>query len=208
MTTDKPRWGGVLSRVQLPAFLEKDSSLSRRLALLWFGVGTSVGIGLLVVGMGLVALGVTIVLNGFGLVTINLPTELGASLASGLVIGVFGALALGLGVESQAGHGYVRWSAEPWEIAVAHLPGLVIFAWLMSVAGSLLERVIVDAPAAFGLITRYMSAVGSAAFVAGIVGVPALWAIHQFVVPREPRFADLAPAAVFVAWALASLNSF
>jgi len=188
--------------------MRRESEVARWLALLWFGTGTVFGIGLLIVGVGLVALGIVVTLNGFGRVTVALPDELGTSLAAGLVIGVTGGLALGLGVESQAGHGYVSRTSEAWEVAISHLPGFLLFAWVVAIIGSIIERIIADAPEAFGVVPRYLDAVGGAWIPAAVVGLPALWAIHQFMVPRESRFADFAPAALFVAWALATISAF
>ncbi len=208
MTTEKRRSQRVLARIQIPEFLRRDSEFARWLALLWFGTGTMLGVGLIVVGTGLAALGLAVILHGFGVVTLSISNQLGPSLAAGLVTGVLGGLALGLGVESQAGHGYLRRPAEPWEVVVAHLPGLIVFVWLLGVARSLLQRVIEDAPAAFGLIPRYLDAVGGAWAAAAFVGLPALWAIYQFMVPKVTRIADYAPGIVYLVWVIAALNRF
>ena len=208
MTTEEPRTRGLFSRIPVPAFLDRDSELARWFVLVRYGVGTAIGIGLLVVGTGLVALGLIVVLNGFGTVTINVDNELGASLAGGLVIGVSGGLALGLGVESQAGHGFVRRAHEPWEIAVAHLPGIAVLIWLLSVVRSAAERILPNEPDSFALIPRYLSAVGSGWLLVTLIGVGGLWAIHQFVVPRETRVADIAPAVLYIVWVITAVMAF
>jgi hypothetical protein len=208
MTTEEPKGSGLLSRFDLPQFLGRDSASRRLVGLAVFGTGTVFGIGLLVLGVGLVAAGLVVMLNGFGVVEVALDDELGTSLAVGLIIAVLGAFALGLGVESPAGHGYLRVTASPWEVALAHLPGIVVFVLLVNFLRSLVERIIDDLPEAFALVPAYLSAVSSGAVTAAIIGLPVLWAVHQFLVPREERFEDLAPAVVFIAWAIGTALAF
>ena len=198
----------LIDRIPMPEFMQRDSELARWLQLVWFGSGTIIGIGLLVTGVGLVALGLVIGLNGFGVVEVSVPDELGTSLAVGLVIAVAGSAALGLGLETQVGHGYVRRESAPWEIAVAHLPGVAVFVWGLSVVRRLLGPVVEDAPEAGTLVPRYLEAVGSGWLIAVLIGIPVLWAIHQFMVPHESRMADYAPAVVFIAWVVGAASAF
>jgi hypothetical protein len=198
----------LIDRIPIPEFMQRDSELARWLQLVWFGSGTMIGIGLLVTGIGLMALGLVIALNGFGVVEISAPDELGTSLALGLVVAVAGSAALGLGLETQVGHGYVRRESAPWEIAIAHLPGLVVFVWGLAAVRSLLDRLIEDAPEAASLALRYVDAVRDAWPIAALVGIPVLWVVHQFMVPHESRMADYAPAVVFIAWAVGAVSAF
>src|SRR3990172_9570581 len=61
--------------------------------------GTTLDVGLLVVGTALVSLAIVVLLDGFDVLDVGLTRSTGEMLGSGLVIAVFGAFALGVAVE-------------------------------------------------------------------------------------------------------------
>jgi hypothetical protein len=193
----------------IPPFFRRGSELWRWVSMVFFNAFTILGIGLLVAGTGLVGAGIAILLSGFGVVDVGLTPDLGTSLAVGLVVGLIGAFAIGLAVEGPIGYRARQFEMRSWEVAITAIPPFFISIWVANRMAALADRLLADFPDGFVVISSQLEAVAAAApRWPLLVGVAALFLIHQFVVPRFPNLEYQVHGIIYVVWLLTALAEY
>ena len=146
--------------------------------------GTTLDVGLLVVGTALVSLAIVVLLDGFDVLDVGLTRSTGEMLGSGLVIAVFGAFALGVAVEGPIRALRTRTGSE-MEMLLIRAASLVVVGGLLLLIGRIIDGYVDDLPAMFGIANDVLVATGVAGLTATLVlGAGALWGLRRFYADR------------------------
>lgn len=147
--------------------------------------GTTLDVGLLVVGTALVSLAIVVVLDGFDVFDVGLTRSTGEMLGSGLVIAVFGAFALGVAVEGPIRALRTRVGTEI-EILAIRAASLIAVGGVLLLVGRIIENYLDDLPAMFGVANDVLIATGVAGLTATLLlGAGALWGLRRFYADRS-----------------------
>lgn len=146
--------------------------------------GTTLDVGLLVVGTALVSLAIVVLLDGFEIFDIGLTKSTGEMLGSGLVIAVFGAFALGVAVEGPIRALRTRTGSET-EMLLIRAGSLLLVGGLLLFIGQLIEQYLDDLPSTFGIANDVLVATGVAGLTATLLlGATALWGVRRLYADR------------------------
>ena len=146
--------------------------------------GTTLDVGLLVVGTALVSLAIVVLLDGFDVLDVGLTRSTGEMLGSGLVIAVFGAFALGVAVEGPIRALRTRTGSEI-EMFLIRVGSLLLVGGVLLVVGRFIEKYVEDLPSTFGIANDVLVATGVAGLTATLVlGAAALWGLRRFYADR------------------------
>ena len=146
--------------------------------------GTTLDVGLLVVGTALVSLAIVVLLDGFDVLDVGLTRSTGEMLGSGLVIAVFGAFALGVAVEGPIRALRTRTGSE-MEMFLIRVGSLLLVGGVLLVVGRFIEKYVEDLPSTFGIANEVLVATGVAGLTATLVlGAAALWGLRRFFADR------------------------
>ncbi len=146
--------------------------------------GTTLYVGLLVVGTALVSLAIVVLLDGFDVLEVGLTRSTGEMLGSGLVIAVFGAFALGVAVEGPIRALRTRTGSEI-EMVLIRVGSLLLVGGILLVVGRFIEKYVEDLPSTFGIANDILVATGVAGLTATLVlGAVALWGLRRFYADR------------------------
>ena len=141
--------------------------------------GTTLDVGLLVVGTALVALAIVILLDGFEIFDVGLTRSTGEMLGSGLVIAVFGAFALGVAVEGPIRAMRTRTGTEI-EMLLIRAGSLILVGGILLLVGRFIERYVEDLPSIFGVANDVLVATGVAGLTATLLlGATTLWGVRR-----------------------------
>lgn len=199
----------MMPQLSLPGPVAKGSEFRRWVSILAYYAGSVVNVALLVVGTGLAAAGIATILDGFGIVDISIADDLESALAVGLVTSVLGGFAIGLAVEGPIGHRFRGFWARPWERTVAHVVPVIVASWALGVIADLVAPRLSQFPEGFAIIPSFIDSVAYAGFRSALlIGIPAVFVVHQFVDPLEEGFEYNAPAALYVAWVVGTAVAF
>lgn len=202
MTTERPRLRDRLKpSAPLPAAFQRGTETRRWISLSVRAAVTVVNVGFLVIGTGMVSIGLTVMLNGLGVLDLVLVDDLGQSLAVGLVLAMIGGFALGVAVEGPIGTSPPAPTTKPWEALVASVPSMLLFVWFLTLVERLADRFLLPYSELFAWVSAHIGAVRQAGLVTGLlVGVPMMWAMRQFLVPKAPLLVGASPGALYVVW--------
>ncbi|MGZ5382631.1 MAG: hypothetical protein ACXW15_02615 [Acidimicrobiia bacterium] len=146
--------------------------------------GTTLDVGLLVVGTALVSLAIVVLLDGFDVLDVGLTRSTGEMLGSGLVIAVFGAFALGVAVEGPIRALRTRTGSE-MEMLLIRAGSLVLVGGILLFVGRFIEKYVEDLPSTFGIANDVLVAIGVAGLTATLVlGGAALWGLRRYYADR------------------------
>ncbi|MDH3259844.1 MAG: hypothetical protein OEM81_00265 [Acidimicrobiia bacterium] len=141
--------------------------------------GTTLDVGLLVVGTALVSLAIVVLLDGFEILEVGLTKSTGEMLGSGLVIAVFGAFALGVAVEGPIRALRTRTGTEI-EMLLIRAGSLLLVGGLLLFVGRFIEPYLEDLPSIFGIANDVLVATGVAGLTATLLlGATTLWGIRR-----------------------------
>ena len=141
--------------------------------------GTTLDVGLLVVGTALVSLAIVVLLDGFEIFDVGLTKSTGEMLGSGLVIAVFGAFALGVAVEGPIRSQRARTGSEV-EILLIRAGSLLLVGGILLFIGRFIERYVEDLPSTFGIANDVLMATGVAGLTATLLlGAATLWGVRR-----------------------------
>lgn len=162
-------------------------------------------IALLVMGTGLVSLAIAVLMDGFEFAALNLTDGTGAMMGSALVIGVFGAFALGVAAEGPIGHRSYAWLYAGGPVILVRLVAVFsmgLAAWALA---GFLPRFLDDLPQVFDFVVRIVRAVGIAGMTAvPLIGVPASAGLRYFY-GSEPWVEELELPLLYVVWLVAAM---
>jgi hypothetical protein len=169
--------------------------------------GTTLDVGLLVVGTALVSLAVVVLLDGFDVFDIGLTRSTGEMLGSGLVIAVFGAFALGVAVEGPIRALRTRVGTEI-EILAIRAASLIAVGGVLLLVGRIIENYLDDLPAMFGVANDVLIATGVAGLTATLLlGAGALWGLRRFYADR-PWLDQIELPVLYSMWVIGTLIVF
>lgn len=141
--------------------------------------GTTLDVGLLVVGTALVSLAIVVLLDGFEILEVGLTKSTGEMLGSGLVIAVFGAFALGVAVEGPIRALRTR-SGSEIEMLLIRAGSLLLVGGILLFIGRFIEKYIDELPSTFGIANDVLVATGVAGLTATLLlGATALWGLRR-----------------------------
>ena len=141
--------------------------------------GTTLDVGLLVVGTALVSLAIVVLLDGFEILEVGLTKSTGEMLGSGLVIAVFGAFALGVAVEGPIRALRTRTGTEI-EMLLIRAGSLLLVGGILLFIGRFIEKYVDDLPSTFAIANDVLVATGVAGLTATLVlGAIALWGLRR-----------------------------
>lgn len=141
--------------------------------------GTTLDVGLLVVGTALVSLAIVVLLDGFEILEVGLTKSTGEMLGSGLVIAVFGAFALGVAVEGPIRALRTR-SGSEIEMLLIRAGSLLLVGGILLFIGRFIEKYIDELPSPFGIANDVLVATGVAGLTATLLlGATALWGLRR-----------------------------
>ena len=150
-------------------------------SLLGHAIANAADIALLVIGTGLVSLAIAVLLDGFDVTALNLTDGTGAMLGSALVIGVFGAFALGVAAEGPIGNRSFAWMYANTPVIVLRLVAVFLMGLLACTLAGVLPRFLDELPTVFELVVDVVRAVGVAGMTAvPLLGVPASAGLRYF----------------------------
>lgn len=169
--------------------------------------GTTLDVGLLVVGTALVSLAIVVLLDGFEVLDVGLTRSTGEMLGSGLVIAVFGAFALGVAVEGPIRALRTRTGTET-EMLLIRAGSLLLVGGILLFVGRFIEKYVEDLPSTFGIANNVLVAVGVAGLTATLLlGAGALWGLRRFYADRP--WLDLIELPVlYTLWVIGTLIVF
>lgn len=169
--------------------------------------GTTLDVGLLVVGTALVSLAIVVLLDGFDVLEVGLTQSTGEMLGSGLVIAVFGAFALGVAVEGPIRALRTRTGTEI-EMLLIRAGSILLVGGILLFAGRFIEKYVEDLPSTFGIANNVLVAVGVAGLTATLLlGAGALWGLRRFYADRP--WLDLIELPVlYTLWVIGTLIVF
>ena len=193
----------------LPDFLQRGSEARRWLSLSVRSALTVFDVGFLVAGTGFVGIGFALMLNGFGMVNLAVDNSLGQALGVGLVIMMIGGFFIGIAAEGPIGHSGADARTKPWESLIAAVPALVVTVWLIGFVEQITDRLLVPYSTLFRFVSAHLNAVQQSGFtVALLVGIPAMWAVKQFLAPRIPFLGNAAPGVLYASWMIAIITTY
>jgi hypothetical protein len=141
--------------------------------------GTTLDVGLLVVGTALVSLAIVVLLDGFEILDVGLTKSTGEMLGSGLVIAVFGAFALGVAVEGPIRALRTRTGSEI-EMLLIRAGSLLLVGGILLFIGRFIEQYVDELPSTFGIANDVLVATGVAGLTATLLlGATALWGLRR-----------------------------
>jgi hypothetical protein len=178
----------------------------KRYAILAYGAfGTMLDIGLMVVGSLLVGLSISVLLAGFGLVSVVQDLSTGAMLASALVLAVIGLFALGVAAEGPLGRGRRLIGFKVWEVGIGRTLAVLAVGLLALLIYGLVDGLLEGVPAPIVMGARGIRATGIAALTAmPLIGVPLALLVRWY--PNGPSWLGRAEIPVmFVVWAVATM---
>ncbi len=169
--------------------------------------GTTLDVGLLVVGTALVSLAIVVLLDGFEVLDVGLTRSTGEMLGSGLVIAVFGAFALGVAVEGPIRALRTRTGSE-MEMLLIRAGSLLVVGGLLLFIGKFIEKYVEELPSTFGIANDVLVATGVAGITATLVlGATALWGLRRYYADRP--WLDLIELPVlYTLWVIGTLIVF
>lgn len=169
--------------------------------------GTTLDVGLLVLGTALVSLAMVVLLDGFEVLDLGLTRSTGEMLGSGLVIAVFGAFALGVAVEGPIRALRTRTGSE-MEMLLIRAGSLLVVGGLLLFIGRFIEKYLEDLPSTFGIANDVLVATGVAGITATLVlGATALWGLRRYYADRP--WLDLIELPVlYTLWVIGTLIVF
>ncbi len=169
--------------------------------------GTTLDVGLLVVGTALVALAIVVLLDGFEVLDIGLTRSTGEMLGSGLVIAVFGAFALGVAVEGPIRALRTRTGSEI-EMLLVRAGSLLVVGGVLFIIGKFIEKYVEELPSTFGIANDVLVATGVAGLtVTLLLGATALWGLRRYYADRP--WLDLIELPVlYTLWVIGTLIVF
>ena len=169
--------------------------------------GTTLDVGLLVVGTALVSLAIVVLLDGFEVLDIGLTRSTGEMLGSGLVIAVFGAFALGVAVEGPIRALRTRTGSEI-EMLLVRAGSLLVVGGVLLFIGKFIEKYIDELPSTFGIANDVLVATGVAGLTATLLlGATALWGVRRYYADRP--WLDLIELPVlYTLWVIGTLFVF
>ena len=184
----------------LPAAIRPGSETWRWLAIVVRSVRVTLGVALAVAGTGLVGKGIGLSLNGLGLVPLDITQPSSEALAVGVATTMMGGAILGLAVEGAFRSPPLRRDAAPWETLVASLPALVIALWAVERLEGLSARLLPRFSDLFELVPAYLDVVGNRGLIAGLTGLPLIWATLRSTGDRYPVVGANSPALLYACW--------
>ena len=184
----------------LPPALRSGSESRRWLAISLRSVRVTLGVALAVAATGLVGKGIALGLNGLGLIRLDIAQPASEALAVGLATALIGGTTLGLAVEGGFRSPPVRPDAAPWETLVASLPALLIALWVVERLEGLAARLLPGFSELFELVPAYLDVVGNRGLLAGLTGLPLIWAALRSTGHRYPVVGANAPALLYTCW--------
>jgi uncharacterized membrane protein YiaA len=147
--------------------------------------GTTLDVGLLVVGTAFVALAIVVLLDGFEIFDVGLTKSTGEMLGSGLVIAVFGAFALGVAVEGPIRALRTRTGSEI-EMLLIRVASLLLVGGLLLFVGRFIEQYVEELPSTFAIANEVLVATGVAGLTATLVlGALSLWGLRRIYADRS-----------------------
>ena len=169
--------------------------------------GTTLDVGLLVLGTALVSLAMVVLLDGFEVLDLGLTRSTGEMLGSGLVIAVFGAFALGVAVEGPIRALRTRTGSE-MEMLLIRAGSLLVVGGLLLFIGRFIEKYVEELPSTFGIANDVLVATGVAGITATLVlGATALWGLRRYYADRP--WLDLIELPVlYTLWVIGTLIVF
>ncbi len=163
-------------------------------------MGLAISVYLLTLGSALAGLAIAVLLDGFGIAHLTVEGSTGSMLGSGLVIGVVGALALGLASEMNSNRPPLRQDlaraggvATGVAIAIVGAISVVFSPWV--------EGRVTGFPAIFGNAASFIDTVGRAGLVVAVLGGLATGALRYL--PQSAPYADKGEVPVlYLLWVL------
>lgn len=175
------------------------------LALFGHALANASDIALLVIGTGLVSLAAAVLIDGFDIASLDLTDGTGAMLGSALVIGVFGAFALGVAAEGPIGHRSYAWMYASGPVIFVRLVAVFGIGLLVFILGGVLPRFLDDLPQVFEMVIDVVRAVGLAGMtVVPLIGVPISAGLRYFY-GREQWVEELELPLLYVVWLTAAI---
>ncbi len=174
-------------------------------ALLGHAIANAADIALLVTGTALIALAAAVVIDGFDFATLNLTDGTGAMFGSAMVIGVFGAFALGVAAEGPIGHRSYDWRYSGGPVIMARMVAVLAISLLMFLLGGYLPDILDGLPFVFEFVIEIVRNVGLAGmtFVL-LIGVPAAAGLRYFY-GGEPWVEELELPLLYAVWVIATM---
>lgn len=168
-------------------------------------IANAADIAMLVIGTGLVSLAIAVLLDGFELASLALTDGTGAMLGSGLVIGVFGAFALGVAAEGPIGHRSYAWMYATSPVVALRLVAVFVVGVLTFALGAILPRFLDELPEVFGWVVDIVRAAGLAGMTAvPLIGVPVSAGLRYFY-GSEAWVEELELPLLYIVWLGASM---
>ncbi len=169
--------------------------------------GTTLDVGLLVVGTALVSLAIVVLLDGFEVLDIGLTRSTGEMLGSGLVIAVFGAFALGVAVEGPIRALRTRTGSE-MEMLLVRAGSLLLVGGILFSIGKFIEKYVAELPSTFGIANDVLVATGVAGLTATLLlGATALWGLRRYY-PDRPWLDLIELPVLYTLWVIGTLIVF
>lgn len=168
---------------------------------------TMLSMGMLVVGTGLMGLAIAVVLDGFGVVDVDLGLSIGEVLAAFIVIGVTAAFAFGVASEGRYGTAALMARYPSLEVVAGRILGGIVVVLLFGWIAGQVEPIVADQALPFRVGQEVIRATGSSGLLAVLVGVPLVWALRQGV-KRAGFDADIELPGLYVLWAVFALIAF
>lgn len=169
---------------------------------------TTLDIGMLVVGSGIIGLAAALLLDFLDFVDLGLGLTTGGFLASLLVIAVLGAFAIGVASEGRYGASEAVAGYPHGEVMIGRAVGGVSMGALFLIGSSLLEPLITDLPVTFAAAVEVLRAAGiSGLTVVPVVAVPFAWWLRHGL-ERIGFGEQLELPAIYAIWVIATLVLF
>jgi hypothetical protein len=181
----------------------------KRYAILAYGAfGTTLDVGLMVLGSLLVGLSIAVLLAGFEIVNVVQELSTGGMLASALVLAIVGLFCLGVASEGPLGRGRKLVGFQLWEVGIGRTVAVFLVGLAALLAYGLISGVLEDLPEPLHKGADGLRAVGIAGMVAmPLIGVPLSLLVRW--APNAPTWLDKADIPVlFVVWAIATMAIF
>lgn len=169
---------------------------------------TTLDIGMLVVGSGILGLAAALLLDFMDFVDLDLQLSTGGFLASLLVIAVLGAFAIGVASEGRYGASEAVAAYPHGEVMVGRALGAVTMGAVFLFGSTLLRPLAADLPVTFEAAVEVLRAAGIAGLtVVPVVAVPFAWWLRHGL-ERIGFGEQLELPAVYAIWVIATLVLF
>lgn len=169
---------------------------------------TTLDIGMLVIGSGIIGLAAALLLDFLDFVDLNLELSTGGFLASLLVIAVLGAFALGVASEGRYGATEVVAGYPHGEVMIGRAIGAGTMGALFLIGSVLLEPLVADLPVTFAAAVEVLRAAGiSGVTVVPVVAIPVAWWLRHGL-ERIGFGEQLELPAIYAIWVVATLVLF